>query len=1072
MTPLVVRSHYSLMQGVSSPERICERAASLGYKRLALTDTDNLYGLWHFLEACERNCIRPIVGAELTDPASNNRAVCLVKNKTGYRNLCRLITMRHRDSTFRLASFIPRYEEGLFVLTGVPELLRSLAEKGIQLGAALSGKPDSNGFRIRKLARALGLSSVAIPDSFFIRPMDFKLHRILRAIDRNTSLSRLEPGDTVPDTAWLAGPDEYRTRFSVWPDAVDATEEIADTLLFTGPENRIVMPPWKDDQANDQADGPVGADSCPPADTTGIQLNSFGIAEAVLRKEAYRGAFHRYGDDLPETVTDRLEHELDIITGKGFSSYFLVVRDIVKQSPRICGRGSGAASLVAFCLGITNICPVRYNLYFERFMNPDRQDPPDIDVDFAWDERDSVIDTVLKTFSGHAAMVCTHVLLKPRMAIREVAKVFGLSGGEISRVTKRLPWFWRFPRIEDDARSDIRADIQGLPETGKFDFCEPWPEILEIAGRIIGTPRHLSVHSGGVIITPEPIDRYVPVETAATGVPIIQWDKDGAEEGGLVKIDLLGNRSLAVIRDAISNMRKNDMSFDEEVWVPEEDISTQNAVANGRTMGCFYIESPATRLLQQKAGTGDFEHLVIHSSIIRPAANDAIHEYLRRLHGAPWQPIHPLMGDLLDETYGIMVYQEDVSKTAVSLAGFSHAEADGLRRILSKKDKTRKLQDYKERFVKGAVSRNVSKAQIDEVWDMILSFSGYSFCKPHSASYARVSFQAAYLKTHYPAEFMAAVISNRGGYYSTFAYVSEARRMGIEILSPDVNQSEIRWQGHDHFMRAGLMAVHALSANTMERIVGERRKGMYSGILDFFERVAPDKDEARFLLHAGAFDSISPDKERAQMLWEVIVTDKMKSRSAGRQKDQAGQLGQPDLFRTITEIPIPSFPLELEIKRLRREFSVLGFLCGCHPIVLYEDVLKKKNMVKAVDMRRFVGQRIHMAGFLVTGKRVRTKHGDPMEFVTFEDDTGLVETVFFPDAYNRFCSKLYHKGLFVLDGKVEEDFGACTLTVFHLHVIRSPKNNPAYCCDYSTNGCYFITVCTKNRGRGGRLSAR
>lgn len=996
MIPLAVHSHYSLMWGVHSPASICRRAASLGYKRLALTDTDNLYGLWPFLEACRRNGIIPIIGAVLTDPASDSRAVCLVQNKTGYQNLCRLVTGRHTDPSFRLAPFLSEHADGLFVLTAVPELLETLAAGGAHIAAALSRKPDSRGRRLRQLAAHLGLLSVAIPDSFYLYPSDAERHNVLRAIDNNTSLSRLEAADTVPDDAWLAGPDEYRKRFAVWPDAIEATGVVADTISFAGPGNRLVMPPWKGDQGRD--------------------------AKTVLRDEAYRGACRRYGDDLPENVTDRLEHELNIIAAKGFSSYFLVVRDIVRLSPRICGRGSGAASLVAYCLGITNICPVTHNLYFERFLNPDREDPPDIDVDFAWDERDDVIDTVLKSFPDHAAMVCTHVLFQPRMAIREVANVFGLTGGEIGRITKRLPWFWRVRQATDD----IRADIQALPETGRFDFCEPWPDILRMAGRIVGTPRHVSVHAGGVVITPEPIAHYVPVETAPKGVPMIQWDKDGAENGGLVKIDLLGNRSLAVIRDALSNMRSNGISFNDEQWVPEADADTRQAVAEGRTMGCFYIESPATRLLQQKAGTGDFGHVVIHSSIIRPAANDAMHDYLERLHGAPWQPIHPLMADLLDETYGIMVYQEDVSKTAVALAGFSHADADGLRRILSKKDKVRKLDDYRERFARGAASRNVSKAQINAVWEMILSFSGYSFCKPHSASYARVSFQAAYLKTHYPAEFMAAVISNRGGYYSTFAYVSEARRMGMTILPPDVNQSDIQWKGHRRCIRTGLMAVGGLSANTMERIVVSRRKGAYQNISSFLERVSPAKDEARSLIHAGAFDAVHPGEGRAALLWEVLLMNKV-----------AAEELEPHLFKRMTGMEKPAFPPEPALKRLRREYGALGFLCSRHPLVLYAGMLRDRSIVKAVDMKRFIGRRIRMAGFLITGKRVRTKHGDPMEFVTFEDETGLVEAVFFPEAYRRFCAKLYHSGLFMLEGRVEEDFGACTLTVFHLHVVRT-----------------------------------
>ena len=375
-----------------------------------------------------------------------------------------------------------------------------------------------------------------------------------------------------------------------------------------------------------------------------------------------------------------------------------------------------------------------------------------------------------------------------------MAKVFGLTDREIGQVSRRLPWFWKAAGEDDD----LLTRLKELPELGRIDFPEPWPEIIGLARRIIGLPRHISVHPGGIVITPCPIDEYVPVEPAPKGVPIIQWEKDAAETAGLVKIDLLGNRSLGVIRDAIANVRENGARFDENRWEPEDDPATQRTVAAGQTMGCFYIESPATRLLQQKSGVGDFEHLVIHSSIIRPAANDFIREYIRRLHGGPWEPIHPLLTDVLDETYGIMVYQEDVSKTAVAVAGFDHAEADGLRKILSKKDKAHRLADYRQRFLAGARARGVGDETIEEIWHMTMSFAGYSFCKPHSASYARVSFQAAYLKTHYPAEFMAAVISNQGGFYSTFAYVSEARRMGLAILPPDVNSPTFAGRERQH----------------------------------------------------------------------------------------------------------------------------------------------------------------------------------------------------------------------------------------------------------------------------------
>ncbi len=1005
MISLSVHSYYSLMWGTCSPEKICAAAKKRGYRRLAITDTNNLYGLWPFLKSCKRENITPIVGAELTDSAKNPadksstgyRAVCLVKNDQGYRNLCRIITRRHTDAAFDLKSVILTYAKGLMIVTQHPELLTQWHEAGLTIAAAVSGKPDGIAFRLRKTSRYLGIPMLFTPGSFFTNPDGFKIHQILRAIDLNTSLSRLTTEDTTSPDAWMATASEYTRRFAIWPDVFRNTEAISEQLTFTGPYHGLVLPPWNDIQSN----GP----------------------DQALREAAYKGAGKRYGDDLSENVVNRLEHELRIIKEMGFSSYFLVVRDIVSRSPRICGRGSGAASLVAYSLGITNVCPIKHNLYFERFLNPGRSDPPDIDVDFAWDERDEILQSVLEKYKGHAALVCNHVTFRPRMAIREVAKVFGINEREIGRVTKRLPGFWR----ADHTKEDFLQKLKKLPELSEFDFPEPWPKIIHIARHIIGIPRYISVHPGGVVITPEPIDNYVPVELAPKTVPIIQWEKDAAEESGLVKIDLLGNRSLGVIRDAVANLRNNGTEFDEQSWEPEDDGATQTNVANANTMGCFYIESPAMRMLQKKTNVGDFEHLVINSSIIRPAANEFIREYVRRLHGGRWEPIHPLLSDVLEETYGIMVYQEDVSKAAVALAGFSHADADGLRKIMSKKDKIRKLDDYQARFTAGAEAKGIRNDQIAAIWNMMMSFSGYSFCKPHSASYVRVSFQAAYLKTHYPAEFMAAVISNQGGFYNTFAYVSEARRMGVKILPPDVNNSDILWKGSAGIIRVGLSSVKNVSSETCKRIVSGRQEKPYNDIVDFLDRIRPANPEVRSLINAGAFDLLHPKENRAALLWEVVSW----------QKSRSNRYGTKDLFNKRKAVSKPAFRPEKKREHLRKEFAALGFLCDRHPMILYTAALKKLKTVKAMDLHRFIGRHVHIAGLLITGKMVHTKYGDPMEFLTFEDDTGLIETIFFPKAYRRFCAILDRSRPFVLYGKVEEDFGAITMTVNRVEALSA-----------------------------------
>lgn len=987
------------MRGTASPRRLARAARRMGYERLALTDTDNLYGLWPFLSACRDEGITPIVGAEVTDPGRTGRAVCLVETDEGYRNLCRLLTRRHLRADFALSVALPELAAGLTVLTADPVLLTALAGTGVRPAAALA-RPLPAVHPLRQAAARARAPVVAVPDSVCLAPDELALHRILRAIAGNTCLSRLHPSEGAAPDAWLAPPAEYARRFAVLPAALATADELAGRLRFTGPRFGTVLPPL------------AGHDDA--------------SAAAALRAAAYAGAQRRYGGELSEPVVERLEHELALIVPMGFAAYFLIVRDIVRLSPRTCGRGSGAASLVAYCLGITNVCPLKHNLYFERFLNPGRTDPPDIDVDFAWDERDAVLDTVLAQHAGHAAMVANHVLFQPRMALREVAKVYGLSAGEIGRVSARLPWYWH----AEETDAGLLDALRRRPEVRDLEFPPPWPEVLAFAQRLIETPRHLSVHPGGVVITPRPIDEYVPLERAPKGVPIIQWEKDGAEDAGLVKIDLLGNRSLGVIRDALAGLRADGGALDEVRWEPEDDFATQQLVAQGRTMGCFYIESPSIRLLQQKSRVGDFDHLVIHSSIIRPAANDYIREYIRRLHGGDWTPIHPLLTEVLEETFGLMVYQEDVSRAAVALAGFTHAEADGLRKVLSKKDRARQLQDYARRFQEGARGRGVPDAQIAAIWDMMMSFDGYSFCKPHSASYARVSFQAAYLKTHHPAEFMAAVISNRGGFYNAFAYVSEARRLGLAVHPPDVRVSDVRWTGRGRDLRVGLLSVGGLSAETQRRIVEGRGSAPYAGVREFLARVRPDEGEARALARCGALDGLQRGGSRASILWEIARWARARAAPAGGR--------ERSLFDDPLEAepPPPRLPPDDPQERLRHEFAVLGFLCDRHPMVFYAEAVRRAGAVRATELARRVGRRVRFAGWLISGKLVSTKDGQPMEFLTFEDDTGLVETTFFPQAYHRFCHLLDWGRPFLLSGLVEEDWGAVTLTVDHAAPLR------------------------------------
>ena len=964
---LSVRSYYSLMRGCSSPRVICACAKQYGYSVVALTDCDSLTGLWDFLAACREFSLRPVIGAEISDVQSSDSVICLVRDHHGYGNLCNLITKRKTDPQFNLLRDVECCHEGLTILSSSLHVLRVLKNSKVDIVANLGNRVTEQESKLRKWAKVNDVPAVASMSAQMATEQEQELFALMQAIRTNSHLETNIPvnrGKGSP--AWIEKPAVYRQRFGIWPEVIGATELLAKRCNFQGPEFGLVMPPWKGGKGN---------------------------AAQSLRQAAYNGACLRYGDDLSEAVVERLEHELKIIDSMGFSSYFLVVRDIVHGNrggnsqgrSRICGRGSGAASLVAYCLEITNICPLKHNLYFERFLNPGRSDAPDIDIDFAWDERDAVLAQVLRKYKNHAAMVATIIRFQLPMAIRETAKAFGLAPGEISA----------FKKVQSHA--------------------EPWPQIVHLAAQLVNIPRHISVHPGGVIITPQPLHEYVPVELAAKGVPIIQWDKDGAEEAGLVKIDLLGNRSLGVIRDCIASIRTSKRSFDEEYWQPEEDRKTKENVAAGKTMGCFYIESPAMRLLQQKAASGDFEQLVLQSSIIRPAANEFVREYVRRLRGGKWQHLHPKLANVLDETFGLMVYQEDVSRVAVAVAGFSHVQADGLRKVMSKKDKVLRLQDYKARFDSGCMASGIDATTRTSLWQMMMSFDGYSFCKAHSASYARVSYQAAYLKSHYPAEFMAAVISNQGGYYATFAYVSEAKRLGLRILAPCINASSIRWQGEKKTIRVGLLSVARLSAETMEQIVNTRKNAPYRSSVDFWQRVQVHKDESRALIQAGALDAVSGHSNRSRLFWELAqfqCLDRVQKTSS--------------LF-AVKLPPSPDLAPVSQRELFRREYQVLGFLCEQHPLLLHGKALQGRT--KARNMKKQSGKRVLFAGWLISGKIVSTKTGEAMEFLTFEDETDLLETVFFPKVYRRYATTLSSRCAYLLWGMVEEEFGAVTLTV-------------------------------------------
>jgi error-prone DNA polymerase len=473
-----------------------------------------------------------------------------------------------------------------------------------------------------------------------------------------------------------------------------------------------------------------------------------------------------------------------------------------------------------------------------------------------------------------------------------------------------------------------------------------------------------------------------------------------------------------VIRDALATIaRHTGCRLDYETWNPLDDDRARMLIRQGDTMGCFYIESPATRLLLKKLWRGmppargaqadDFEYLTIVSSLVRPAAHVFVNEFLRRAHGHPYEPLHPLLTGVLDETFGILVYQEDVMKVAMVLGGFTVEEGDQLRKVLAKKHRERRLRDFQRLFYDGAKARGVPAATIEQIWAMIMSFAGYSFCKPHSASYAQVSFKCAFLRAHYPAEFMAAVISNLGGFYSTYAYLSEARRMGLSILPPDINASDWACTGTGGWIRMGLMQLKGLQRPWVEKIVRARQdSGPFQSLREFLERVPPEPDQTCRLIKAGCFDSVAGELTRPALLWQLL----------------AWQKGTRHNY-----LPIPREYSHEQL--LAHEIESFGFPLRAHPLDLSGLAGDRIPRVLASEMGRHVGRRIVMGGVLLTEKVVHTKHGDPMEFVTFEDQTALYDATVFPALYRQSCHLLAPDHTYLVKGTVQQQFRTVTLTL-------------------------------------------
>jgi len=1107
---LHVHSNYSLLQGAFSVQELVEAAAQAGMPAVALTDTNGLYGALFFYEAARAAGIKPIIGAEIVYGAE--QCVLLAADRQGYANLCRIVSERKLYGTahyeefmgaeivpdsrggsrtaptrigppsvhgepedgggmFDMAAAVGAHVGGLFVLSATPSLLCRL--KGVvpegrlyaELRAdtphsfetecpAIRGKsrahpgrwtaaghktgparrdsrrggypPEDPRAGVEDVAERLRIPLVATVNVNFLRPESRHTHAVLSAIRENVDLRSL----------------------------LDANRMLADQHSFFQPAEqvaaRLTDSPRREEAMRNTA---RIAEACElKLDLEVPHFPRAELPESVapcrkLREVAYAGARRRYGRVDGEAKA-RLDKELKVIEKLAFCDYFLVVRDIVEFAEREdiphVGRGSAANSIVSYCLGISAVDPLKFDLYFERFLNEFRTDVPDIDIDFCWRRRDDVINYVYERYGkGRVAMVSTHSTLRARSAFRDVARVMGLPLREIDTYSSKLPYY---------GASSIEEAIEAFPEMADFPIAkEPWRTVVETALKIDGYVRHLSIHLGGLVIGDRPLTWYTALEDSAKGIVVTQYEMDGIEKTGLVKMDLLGQRSLSIVAEAAKDVEKQRGIRVDLQNLPDRDPRTAALLKNGRTMGCFQIESPGMRQLLQMLQAESIMDLIQGLSLIRPGPSSSgmKHAFIRRMRGE--EPVSyptPLLEEALSKTYGVMLYQEDILRAAQSVAGFSLAEGDELRKYISKQRSREKLQQLKDKFVQGAVGRGVEAAVAESIWMQIESFAAYSYCKAHASTYGHISYQAAYLKAHYPAEFLASVIANKAGFYDARTYVEDARRFNVKILAPCVNRSDIECRAENGCMRPGLEFVRSLSVATIKQMIQQRTIRLFESVEDFCARVKLTREELENLILCGAFDSFGLSRPTLMMKMERILSN---TRRAGAQREgtrkqvcarhpfEGGRLLNVQPCHTVAGQPpvaVPEQPPYPLCEQVLWELRILGFSHSGHPLDAWDGKLQRIRPTPSFEIKRHVGKKVTFVGWLVTTRRAVTKRHEYMEFMTLEDRHGVVEALLFPDVYRRYGKATSEAGCYRVTGTVKEQFGSVALVADKVQVVE------------------------------------
>ena len=1027
---LRVHSAYSLLEGALTIPKLAALASADGAPALALTDFNNLFGALEFSERLAEAGIQPIVGltlsltftaeketspgTELRAPRAEGRIALLAKDDAGYANLMRLSTNAYfaaaeSGEVVTALADLGAHSQGLIALTGGsegvidlpiaegnPELARHRLEalKAIfadrlyvelqrhGLAQERSVEPALLGF-----AYDLDLPIVATNEPYFATQEDFEAHDALICIAEGSYVAVDDRRRLSPEHYFKTGA-KMRELFADLPEALDNTIEIARRCAYRPMEREPILPPFLADAAATSARGEIEAAEL-------RRQSEAGLKERI----AQHGLATGYDTEAYEK---RLSFELDVITGMNYQGYFLIVADFIQWAkaqgiPVGPGRGSGAGSLVAYALTITDLDPMRFGLLFERFLNPERVSMPDFDIDFCQDRRDEVIAYVRERYGAHrVAHIITFGKLQARAVLRDVGRVLQMPYGQVDRLCKLVPMNPANPITLPQA-------IAAEPRLQEARDAEPIvAKLLDIGQRLEGLYRHASTHAAGVVIADRPLIELVPLyRDARAQLPATQFSMKWAEAAGLVKFDFLGLKTLTVIETARELIGRTGAAIDPAKF-PLDDQASYTLLQHGDTVGVFQLEGQGMRDALRKLKPDRFEDIIAIVALYRPGPMDNIDSYVNRKHGRETiESLHPMIEPILKETYGIIIYQEQVMQIAQVLSGFSLGEADLLRRAMGKKIK-KEMAAQKTRFVEGAVGNGVDRARAEYIFELVAKFAGYGFNKSHAAAYALIAYQTAYLKANHPTEFIAASMTlDMSNADKLNGFVQEARRLGIRIEPPSVNRSEVGFVPSEGAIRYSLAAVKNVGRHAVEHLCAEREaRGPFGDVSDFARRINPrllNKRALETLAAAGALDELKIDRATALANVDRLI-------AAGNRSIETSAEGQEDLFSGATHVPPP---IELRpakpfvpTDRLSREFEAIGFFLTGHPLDDYKDVLEALGADTWLEFaakarsRRVVGT---LAGTVLHARERKGKTGNSYAFAAFSDATGQFEAALFSE---------------------------------------------------------------------------